>query len=180
MVCICPMVWQYFLIHSLQIGGYHGAFLFTQHFSPSNSSAPFRSRRWAWIVLLSFWPKMMLKICGLKLELFLCFSINSIYFSLLLVSVHFGDGGSVKWYSNHHISWKTWHSPHSTMLCDYKYTVAQSVWHTLIGKGFQWPYSLKWPIFVSSTLSGMCFWKSRTATNKRPSSRLPKDAAGPP
>ena len=119
------------------------------HF-PSTSTALLRNRRGQF----SFWSKTTLKIYGMKLELLLCFSINGIFFFLFIL-VHFGAGGSVKWYSNHHIFWKTWHSLRSTMLCDYKYTLAQPVWHTLIGKGFQWPYSLKWPINVSSTLLDM-------------------------
>lgn len=40
--------------------------------------------------------------------------------------------------------------------------------------------SPKWPIYMSSTLSDMCFYKNRIATNKRPSCRPPGDAAGPP
>lgn len=40
--------------------------------------------------------------------------------------------------------------------------------------------SLKWPIYMSSTLSDMCFCKNRIATNKRLNCRLLKDTAGPP
>lgn len=149
---------------------------------PSNNTVPLGGGRWAWILLLSFWTQMTLKIYGMKLELLLCVSIHCIFFVLFtsfwFISVNFGHGSSVKWYSRHHIYWKTWHSFYSAMLCDYEYTLAQPVWHTLIGKGFQWPYSLKWPIYVSSTLSDMCFHKSRRAPNKRPSSMLPEETAG--
>lgn len=78
------------------------------------------------------------------------------------------------------IFWKTWHPHHPTTLCDCKYILAQPVRHTFIGKGLQWPYSLKWPIYMSSTLLDVCFWKRRTATNQSPMSGLLEDTAAPP
>lgn len=49
----------------------------------------------------------------------------------------------------------------------------------LFAKGFQWPYSPKWPIYMSNALLDKCFCKNRRMANKRPTSRLPKDIAGP-
>lgn len=93
--------------------------------SLSNRTVPFRGGRWAW-VFLSFWPKVTLKIYSVKLELFLFQHEQCIYIFFhffLFISDNFGDGVSVKWFSNHHIFWKIWHFLYSTMLRDYKYTL---------------------------------------------------------
>lgn len=48
-------------------------------------------------------------------------------FNFLFMSSSSGDGSLGKWHASHHIFWKSWHPFHSTLLCDYKYTLAQPV-----------------------------------------------------
>lgn len=118
-----------------------------------------------------------------ELRCFLWFGIDHASWVLLtscLLSFSSADGSPVKWHASRHIFWKPWHPFCYVLLGDYKYTLAQPVWHALIAKGFQWLYSLQWPIYMSNALLGKCFCKNRTTTNKRPRIRLPRDTAACP
>lgn len=57
-------------------------------------------------------------------------------FELLVYVIQLWGWKFCEWLASHHSFWKTWHPFHSTLLCDYKYTLAQPVWHALICKGF--------------------------------------------
>lgn len=175
------MVWKYFPMHPFQIGSCHWIFMYIQHFSFPITLSLWRRGRWTWILLLLFWTKRTLKIYAMKLGLF-CFSIHSfiVYSLLFSLSVHFHQ------LQTWNICEMVFKPPcfledlaffHSAMLCDYEYLLAQLVWHILVGKGFQWPHSLKWTIYMSGTLWDICLHKSRKASNKRPSSKLPEDSA---
>lgn len=137
MVSIYPTVWQYFPTDSLQIGSYPWAFLLIQHLFPP--TALFHLEREDGH---GFFSGMTL---GLSLRLQQEQYVLCSFPFFLFISVNFEDGVSMKQYLSHHIFWKTQHSFHSAMLCDYKYILAQPGWHTLIRKGFQWPFHWNGP-----------------------------------
>lgn len=163
MVYIYLMVWQYFPMRYLQTGSYHCIFLSVQEFFlPTVLAVPFGWGRWHRFFSFCFGPRWHFKSVAWSWDS-VCvsaFRVYSLFFWLL--SVHFSQFWTQKFCEmvfKPPFFWETWHSFRSAMLCNYEYTLTRPVWHTLIGEGFPWLYSLKWPIYMSSTLLDMCFPK---------------------